>query len=161
MKWGITSTDDCHLCGNSKETVEHLFYECSNAKKCIKKVVEYVNTELSLLEPIRLDQITLEHVLFCNFQNDPRHLINFLFLVMKQYIYSCKCTNKSCNSIAHAIEINRKRELYNAKKSGNTRYFYRKWKGVKKVINSFDYMSTEDLAQEYICEMIMNDILKL
>ena len=125
-KWNIKNYDTCEHCKMGSETLEHLFYECVEAKRLLKQSEAYVNEKY---KQNRNYAFTVENVLFNKIENDAMHLINFVILSMKMYIYSRKCTMTkiSVTDFNGYIEEIRKTEYCNPKGNGKLRYYYRKW----------------------------------
>ena len=151
-KWNIVSNDNCHFCNSAQETVIHLFYECPNAKYCLKKVVEYTNKRTGMEN--FADRISAENVIFNNFTGDNSQLINFLLLVMKQFIYAQKCRQLSCINIMNRFDECKKCEYYNAKQKGKMKVFQNKWENYEVSEKS------EDLSTNLL-EIMLSDTLKI
>ena len=87
QKWKIKP-----LCGLESESIEHLFFYCQYASALIlevkKMVTEYHKEEITL-------DINVTSVLFNEIRKKPAHLANFILLVAKHLIYSCKCLGKT------------------------------------------------------------------
>ena len=77
---------NCAICGEEKETVNHLLYSCRKIS-CIWKALEkWCKYFLNL--PI---QFTLEVTILNNYKGPLSKLINTFIIILKQYIYACKC----------------------------------------------------------------------
>ena len=101
LKYGIIESDLCTFCGEAKETVTHLFWECRMVQKLWKKLKEIV-----LEQNISSELNIMDAFLGISASN----LINLICVVVKQYIYFCRCKN-----ITPIVEVmlNRIKEVKN------------------------------------------------
>ena len=99
-----------------KQSVRHLFFECPIVEMFWDKLHEYITNTFYFLEGIELD-FSFKHI-FLNsvVTNNMSHLVNFVILVAKQYIYSRKCQNKRVrfDNFIKIIENQMSIERYNA-----------------------------------------------
>ena len=79
-------------------------------------------------------EITIESVLFNKIHVQPNHLTNFILLVCKNLIYSCKCrkVTPNVNMLEKCVEDARKCEYYNARNNSHNSPYYQKWYGIYK-----------------------------
>ena len=82
----IKPVDVCTLCNAYPETKIHLFVECTK----IQPLIEYYKRlcTVSGMDVTEWDEI---RYLFSNIHDKPNHIVNFVCIVMKQFIYSCHC----------------------------------------------------------------------
>ena len=91
-KWHIISNESCYFCQQNAETVSHLLFEC----KIARNLREHIPVMLRNLKGNHeIPVFTKENVLMNNTTTKVVSLANFLILVMKQYLYACKCLKKT------------------------------------------------------------------
>ena len=78
LKYGIIESDLCTFCGQAKETVTHLFWECRMVQKLWKKLKEIV-----LEQNISSELNIMDAFLGISASN----LVNLICVVAKQYIF--------------------------------------------------------------------------
>ena len=150
QKWKIKPSNVCTLCGLESESIEHLFFYCQYASVLLsevkKMVAEYHKEETTL-------DINVTTVLFNEIHKKPAHLANFILLVAKYLIYSCKCLGKTPKKfeLIEKVETFRRYEFYAAKMNNKLKQYYRKWENV------IEIQKDEDLAHEYIIDKIIED----
>ena len=121
-KWGISDTNLCTFCNNSKETVNHLLYDCVyvepmwNTLRIVCK--EMVN------QPVDLSyaNVMLNSISQCN-------AANYLCLVTKQYIYRTRCQKKrpSTQTLKNELYSARRIEKYYAIRDCRMTGFMKRW----------------------------------
>ena len=125
VKWGIISSDLCTFCKNTIETSIHLFCKCP--------VTNLLWQEVWKLVKERFKQTTINtcelNVMMNTVHQNPNHVINFICLVTKQYIYAQKCLKRTLNKqeLIEKINLFENIEKYNAIKSGKLTKHIRKW----------------------------------
>ena len=120
-KCNLASTVSCDFCHIERETIEHLFFECTITKNIWLKLINWLNS-------IGIEEIKIESN--CNMKfmllGDCKGPIFFehMKLMTKEYIYSSKMREiqpcfeglKSCIRLKLRIEmVHSKRETYNKK----------------------------------------------
>ena len=131
--WGITDNPNCNFCNAADETTVHILFECCKVKHlieeiesiCIENKVSYCMTkELFILNKI------------CKPIN---HIINTATVIMKQFIYRCRCqcTTPNIRPWKHEIMSLYKIEMFNAKRDGNLSKMMKKWEPISVTINRF------------------------
>ena len=106
-KCKLTESDKCFYCKECVETVEHLFWYCPVVKTFWFNLFDviFVNREISF----NLDDAK---VLLGGAENENKDVLNYLFTVVKKYIYNTKCKQqqlsiKCCISLIqyyHSLE---------------------------------------------------------
>ena len=90
--WDINVPPDCTFCNNAKETMIHLFWECTHVKKIVRALERWINYILG----IRIEIKSSEWIL-CSVVGQNSELINVIYMIAKQYIYASKCCNVKLN----------------------------------------------------------------
>ena len=85
-KWKLRETDSCTLCEQYPETALHLFYQCMHVQPIIQKIINMSN------ENAQNTVATVEAFIFNQVATPRNHIVNFLTVFTKQYVY-CKCCN--------------------------------------------------------------------
>ena len=123
--WGMIPNDLCTFCSDSRETITHLLWDCIVIKQLWKDVIDYICTRFHP-KKLKVDVIAI-------LQNSlvPRtdHVINFICLITKQYIYRQKCMKKPISMYELKANIARIEsiEKYIAIKNGRLQQHNRKW----------------------------------
>lgn len=95
--WNIIESEMCTFCKVQPEDIVHLFCECTYVKNLISQVKEWCD----MIDPTVV--FSNQNILFNTVHSNPRHVINTIILIMKYYIYSSRCLQKSL-SISHLKE---------------------------------------------------------
>ena len=120
------SSQLCDYC-NNKQTPFHLFCECLIVKRIWKQFKQY------LIEEIGISKNELffsnKNIMLNNVHPDTKHIVNLLVLVIKQYVFACKCLLDKPNFkvIKEKIEKLHQLELYNVKQTGSIQKHIKKW----------------------------------
>ena len=127
-KWGMIDSPHCSFCHYCEENIIHLFVTCPVIAKLWDNLTPLISTFTN--EGI---EINIETVLFDRVHPKPGHVINFICLVTKQYIYRQRCQKKlidikGLKGMIYQIE---NMEKYIAIKKGNLKKHHQKW-GVSK-----------------------------
>ena len=124
-KWGLVSSDNCSFCAEHQETMVHLFVECEEVKRIWVKVTQYWKSSFTIEE---LD-ISVLAIMLNKIVPRSNHVVNFLCLVTKQYIYSTRCLKRNLDfsalkAIFRSVE---NIEKYIAMKNGKMSIHNKKW----------------------------------
>jgi hypothetical protein len=127
FKWGIKDNDLCTFCEEEIEDIKHIFLDCEIIKIFWNKLKSWLKKKLSLVIDFKA-----EDLLFGSLHEDLL-LIDMIFLVAKQYIYSCK--HEETYPKMHVFE----KKIYNIKnierdiaiKNNKLQNFLTKWGMVK------------------------------
>ncbi len=89
--YGIKDTDICDLCHDEIETYQHLLYYCRITQQLITDLKLWMSPNLIFLhnptaKDIILGYNDIPHI-------NTRNMINTMCLILKNYIYRCKCKN--------------------------------------------------------------------
>ena len=126
-RWKMRDDNLCSFCMQQKETLAHLFVKCKSSYT----IWENLRTELyeSRRKAISIEPID---ILWNGVVKKKNSVANFLTLVTKQYIYSCRCANTvpSYTQLKSKIKSIQNTELYIAKKNGKECYHNAKWENL-------------------------------
>ena len=126
VHWDKSTTNICNFCHLVKQDITHLLLSCEKAKNIwldfskflFKRGIDY--------------NINFKNVLFNTVNQNKHHIANFLTLIIKQFIFRCKCFDVIPNFHEAKAEIQKyhKIELFNAQSGGFTKKVVRKWRPV-------------------------------
>lgn len=88
LKMKIVESGLCTFCLANRETLEHLFWECPFSRFIWESLKNGFESNLNIVFHLTCPFVLLG----CN--NDPHFdVINFCILLVKKYIYTCRCKN--------------------------------------------------------------------
>ena len=89
-KCKLVDSDKCWFCKESVETIEHLFWFCPIVKTFSLQILEViqVNTDIR-------DNISATNLLLGGAAGHKKDSLNYLFTLIKKYVYNKKCNEKS------------------------------------------------------------------
>ena len=123
--WGMVDSDSCSFCGSYRESYQHLFHNCIIIRELWTKVYEHFD---------QLEHVNLEsaNILLNQVVDKPNHVNNFICLVIKQYIYRCRCLKKPIifHEAYALIKRVRAMERYIAIKNGKSNLHEAKWRDI-------------------------------
>ena len=127
----IVEDDSCSLCNRTRETILHLFVECTVSKKFWSSVEDWIVRNASC--EIKFSSID---ILFGRVGPN-MNLMNHLLLITKQYIFSRRGSNAglNLNGIISIFKDTFRIEQYSAKVNMRTDVFYKKWALLYNVLN--------------------------
>ena len=133
VHWRKSESNICNLCNNTKQTIVHLLWECSEVKKLYENVF---NTLIDKEEPIQI-VLSFENILFNEITKPTNSVYNFIMLILKQYIYRCKCRDVKLSSHEAIAEVRFHYKLETRYKvyGDPTPKKYNKWRLVQKALN--------------------------
>ena len=123
--WGILDNNLCTFCGRHRETVTHLFWECTHVKQLWTDLSKL--SEQYLTVPVRTRQV--DWVFFTQPNVRASHLSNMFCLITRQYIYRVRCQKQLPCISQLKLEIFRMEnvERYIATKNNKLHLHNRKW----------------------------------
>ena len=126
--WKIKNSKKCDFCIAENQSIVHLLIECPMAKKAWTEIREFI-TKCTEIDTAMLT-FTNENIILNLVHPKAGHIVNFMVLVTKQYIFAQKCLEKSYNGkeIIEKIEGLYNVERYNAFKQNNVKKHIDKWK---------------------------------
>ena len=83
FKWGKTENFKCQFCKTDDETLAHLFNECLIVKEIWDALVCLSKGTLEFNSP--------QDIIFNTVNDQTDHIVNFICILTKQYIYRCRC----------------------------------------------------------------------
>lgn len=88
--WKIVDSNTCDFCAEAVETYPHLFYDCSIVQELWNYVKRFLWDNL-IRSVYRQLEFSVQNVLFNTVHPSFAHIVNFIVLIVKQFIYRCKC----------------------------------------------------------------------
>ena len=155
--WNKVESQSCEYCKTAKQSTRHLLFDCpKSALKMWHKLLFLFQT--CLCGPILLLRMAPGNLFIGNVVENPGHIINFITLLMKQYLYAQKCGGKplSFKAFLHRVDEMYNIEKLNAKTADKYRKHVRKWypyTGLPGVDESTEGQNSEQMAIDYINNM--------
>ena len=120
-------SDKCSFCQENVESIDHLFRLCCSSQEVWYQLLNKWQRCTGIDIHYSRDSVILGNFVL----GKPSHVINMLGVLIKQYIYRCRCT-KTKPYICEAesiIERTRLTELFNAKLQGElaVNKHFKKW----------------------------------
>ena len=148
MHWGKSDSDDCSFCEIKRETLIHLFAECSETQtlwNCIPNIFNDVRKA-----PMDMSNCAK---LFNRISKKQNHVYNTIAIFLKQYVYRQRCLKKRLcvTEFKSYVRSVRNAEKFYAQKKGNLKTHYKKW-SVEKGIDSEHIFDAEQYARMYLEE---------
>ena len=124
--WKVIENENCTFCKSEVETTYHLFCVCPVTLSTQEHIIEYLTKECKIYDTI---VITDYGTMFNLIDEDPAHIVTFLMLAWKVFIYTNRCVKVKPNILAfhRFIDNARKYEYYNAKANNKLKQYYEKW----------------------------------
>ena len=136
----IRSDDLCSFCDCCRETILHLFFYCETVQKFWTDVLKFCDEILDWeVEP----EFNYVNLIFNTLKEQPRHVVNFIFLLGKVYIYRNRCLGKSlsmCEFEHYVYETKAVEKYITMKNQTMDKYMY-KWYNVKPSNQGEDFVN--------------------
>ena len=125
--WGITNSQKCELCNEETQTIQHLMYECKVSADIWVKFQTFISEEIDCDGGIL--QFEVQNIFLNKVHPKPAHVINFLMLVVKQYIFAKKCLAKPIRfqEIIRKFKMEYEMEKFTATNTNKIKYHAIKW----------------------------------
>lgn len=154
--WKIIPTDRCTFCQNQKEHTVHLFVDCNYVSKLWEQLRLWLHDELGLTHISDLNWST-RNIMFNMVHPIANHVINFLILITKQYIYKQRCLTQKLNieQLIYEIEMVQKIEYNLAFEGGRLAKHYNKWCKIypKMEMQEYEIQSQNAYVNQYVQAM--------
>ena len=141
-KWDLIGDNSCSFCSQQPETVLHLITtQCQEVRKLWRDFAHYIVLRFKLRDL----QLNDQNILLNNLVNKKHHVVNFLCLITKQYIYAQRCLKKdlSFNQLKLRFNLIENMKKYIAVKKGTIAIHDKKWKLYT------EQPDVEQIVQEY------------
>ena len=121
--WKVKDSNRCTFCLNKAESLIHFFWECEQAKEIVN-----ICTDMCSINEIRIE-MNVYNWIFNRLHNNSCHIINFISILLKQYLYRCRCMGKNPSKIGILKEIESlfKVETANAKLNNGYTKHCKRW----------------------------------
>ena len=125
--WKKVTSQQCDLCPHPKQNIFHMLFWCPKLQSFWRKVACFCANCLNDPPDTVFDVKSV--FLNCVVESNVGHLINFIVLVAKQYIYACKCKKEEIRfeQFIRNIQELYNVEKYNAQINGNIMFHNKKW----------------------------------
>ena len=144
-KWNILPSSMCTFCSRQPETVIHLMWHCPKVQIIWENVQAYIQEQgWGECHNLQASDIIMNRI-----HRKRSHVINFICLITKQYIYSSRCLKKEIHFPVLKAMINsvRNTEKYIAIKNSKLSTHHRKWTPMA------DPQSINDFINQYASEL--------
>ncbi len=115
----------CTFCKAEKETVVHILWQCNIVKLLWFRIIKWIHEKSNIIINVSMKDVLIGIQSTDAFLN----MLNAIFVIVKQYIYACKCLqNNPCitqckSAILRIIET----EKYIATKNDKLMVHNKKW----------------------------------
>ena len=149
FKWGITTSNNCTVCKENRETMLHLFVECHQVKDLWRNVFKFVEDYFNVY--IDLDRIEPKDIVLNTVYSKPSHIGNFICLLTKQFIYKQRCLKGTLYFpiLKSMILLTQNIEKYIAIKNDRMQKHVAKWMPEKFAFTTQE--NIEDYINKYLC----------
>ena len=122
FEWGLSSDNLCCNCKRESETILHLLVECN----IVKRIWYFVQ---EICKRCKIDANWTKENIILNRVTSPKHVINHIVLLCKQYIYSNRCMGKITTVKNFVKKLNDEfyLEYYSSIRTHSVRKFFIKW----------------------------------
>ena len=126
-KWNTHISEYCTFCQTEKETIRHLLVECPKVTVLWENLTKMFRCLLRI--SVNLDPMT---IIVNNYKGPCMHMVNSAIIIMKQYIYACKCYEeqpifvKYMGKLSYSYHI----EKTHAFQTGKIEALNKKWSGI-------------------------------
>ena len=149
--WNLKAEDLCSFCDMERETYKHFFATC-HVSKSVWKIAEDIICELS---GCLSNQIScgVENILLCTVNSNPAHISNFICVIYKQFLYSCRCRKLRPNpgNFKNIVNHIKNMENYIAVRNGKITQFNKKWNCTKTNVSETEgVIDIQSVIDEYI-----------
>ena len=141
FEWGKVESNLCSLCQRDPESVVHLFLECPKIQSLVNVVKNFVG-EFS--ETDLGNNNFKQNYMFCLVPERLTHIVNFVAIHIKQFIYSCKIHKHgmSKKTWLDNLKLIYQMELANARCEHKGSKVIKKWSPIVDVIDTLPATST-------------------
>ena len=92
-------SESCTFCNIEPETIEHMLYDCIISQNLWTEVFNWIHTKTGIRINFTREQILLGLV------GSDLEIFNLIFLIIKRYIFVCKCLEVRPNKYAAIYKI--------------------------------------------------------
>jgi hypothetical protein len=130
---GVTDNNKCSFCFIAKDTIQHIFWECTFSQQFWTRFVILVNEKCSVSYRLRMSECL---VLFGTDDSiKTESVFDFILLLAKQYLYKCKMESSQPNIdlFRKKLSFRYKIEEHNAMINCSGTSFSAKWQPYKPI----------------------------
>ena len=141
--WQLLDTNMCTLCGKQKESLIHLFYECEKTQILWKQITLWMKEKYKVTFQLNATTVIMNRIV-----KKAGHVVNFICLITKQYIYRQRCLKEEINfqGLKSTVRKIESIEKYIATKNQKLDKHNRKWG------SSETWSQLENGQQDFNCE---------
>ena len=139
--WGKQEHNRCVFCDQEAETVNHLLLDCVYVARIWRDFADKAANRGVVLN------VTVDNLILNSIHEVTTDVHNILAIVIKQFIYRCRCMG--CRPIRWEAEIEDfyDRELFLSKWKGSIKKHVKKWQSFKPELNNllYNHVDTNNL----------------
>ena len=134
-KIGIKNNKKCSFCKLFDETLSHLFIECDIVQNFWKSVLDWVKSKCSHMQNFNLSSLDIILGIIEKMQGSDT--LNYIFLVVKKYIYNSRCKeqNPSLNALKGILKFHYNSEKFTYYNNCEWEKFNNRWILYEALIN--------------------------
>ena len=131
----VVADESCSFCGNDRESIEHMFWQCETVKRFWTDFIDIVSEKVifTRMRNIRLSECLV--VLGTDDDIKIDYVFYLIILLAKQYLYKCKMDRAAPNIAAfrNKLASRYKIEEHNARLKCSHQDFCEKWSSYKQL----------------------------
>ena len=150
-KWKLVDTELCTFCKESKETLIHLFVQCPIITQMWNDIAQYCCESFGITSV----DLSPSSIIFNRLVPGKKHVINFICLITKQFIYRHKCQGKQIHFPALKAQIRNLEniEKYIAEKNDKVIAHESKWRPDRTLSGQSASLENAHFISQYIHNM--------
>ena len=123
--WKVKTSNICEYCEKTKQTTIHLMVECEYVRKIWEEIFSLFDSNTICWKP--------ENIMNNSVHPKKNNILNLITLIVKQYIYRCKCQGKNITTkgVLQEIYSFQQIESYNAAIDCRTEHHRKRWSPVQ------------------------------
>ena len=128
-RWGMLESSKCSLCREEEETMLHMFVECKEITPVWAELNQYLCDKYSLHNI----NMSSKCVILNQLVEPKYHVVNFICLLLKQYIYRKRCLKEKISFQAFKAHVTsiQNIEKYIAQKNNRMGKYRKKWNDLR------------------------------
>ena len=146
--WGKVESPNCKFCDLAVENFCHLFLECTHTTPIWQAI-----NELFIQNGENRLNLSLQAMLLNEFAPSTKHIANYIGLIVKQYIYRCRCLDILPIKWKEEIDKIERYEFYSSKLHCKTAHHISKWGKYKPELHRLNIIE-QATAQQQISETL-------
>ena len=120
--WGLSNNSLCTFCASADETFCHTLWSCKFVRPLWKWFEHIVNND-------RANTVNIKNIIQCRIHETDSNILNFIAIVISQFIYKHRCNNETPNVFTCVSQIRQlyHMDLFEGKSESHQKKVYNKW----------------------------------